>query len=370
MRTGLRDALLPAGIAALGAGELAVLRPHGWGYGIALECLACILLVWRRRAPLAVCPPAALVLLAMPWFGPQLNQPSTPVAIIVVVSYSLARYRPDLRGLAGIAVMALAVSADYLFVDTRGHDLSDVFYVAVLLVPPYVLGRLMKRLAEQARQLEHQQELVRREAVRAERDRIARELHDEIAHSVSAMVVQTAAAQDLVRLHPERAEGMLADVAATGRRALAETGRLLHLIRDENHELGLTPAPGTAQLTDLAELFRRDGLDVDLRVTGPIDKLPASTDVSAYRIVQEALTNALRYSADHAASVRLSSTPGALRIQVVNACGARRTDGSGLGLVGIAERVSLLGGTLSHGIVEGRFELTAELPLAWEAEPA
>lgn len=366
----MRDAILPAAIAVLGTVELVVLRPDGWGYGIALECAACALLVWRRRAPLVVCPLVAVVLLAMPWLGPPLDQPSTPIVIIVVVGYSLARYLRDLRGLAGVAVMALALLLDYLFVDTRHHDLSDVFFTAALIVPPYVLGRLTRRLAVQAEQLARQQELVRREAVRAERDRIARELHDEIAHSVSAMVVQTAAAQDLVRVSPDRAAGLLADVAATGRRALAETGRLLHLIRDETHELGLTPAPGTAQLADLAERFRRDGLRVDLQVTGPTGALPSSADVSAYRIVQEALTNALRYSADRSASVRLSSTPTAVRIQVVNACGPRRVDGSGLGLVGMAERVSLLGGTLAHGVVDGRFELTAVLPVAGEAEPA
>lgn len=366
----MRDVLLPAAIAALGAGELAVLRPQGWGYGVALECVACALLLWRRRTPLVVCPLATVVLLTMPWFGPQLDQPSTPIAIIVVVGYSLARYLRDLRGLAGVAVMALALFVDYALVDQRHHDMSDVFFASALIVPPYVLGRLTRKLADQAMQLERQQELVRCEAVRIERDRIARELHDEIAHSVSAMVVQTAAAQDLVRVDPGHAEGLLADVAATGRRALAETGRLLYLIRDENHELGLTPAPGTAQLTDLAERFRRDGLTVDMRVAGPTGALPVTAEVSAYRIVQEALTNALRYSADRAASVRLSSTPTALRIQVVNACGTRRADGSGLGLVGMAERVSLLGGTLTHGVVDGRFELTAVLPVARQAEPA
>ncbi len=108
--------------------------------------------------------------------------------------------------------------------------------------------------------------LVTREAVRAERDRIARELHDVIAHSVSAMVVQTAAAQDLVRTDPDRAERVLRDVADTGRRALVETGRLLHVIRDDADELGLNPAPGVADLDRLVQEFRAEGLDVDLSV--------------------------------------------------------------------------------------------------------
>ena len=129
--------------------------------------------------------------------------------------------------------------------------------------------------------------------MRAERDRIARELHDVIAHSVSAMVVQTAAAQDLVRTDPDRAERVLADVADTGRRALAETGRLLHVIRDDADELGLAPAPGLADLPALVEAFRASGLTVDLDVREPLPALPVGVDVSAYRIVQEALTNAL-----------------------------------------------------------------------------
>ena len=161
--------------------------------------------------------------------------------IWAVAVFALGRWLPDLRGLVGLLLVLLAVLADYVLVDLRHHDLSDVMFVLALMVPPYVLGRITRRLAEQKVLLEEREELVKREAVRAERDRIARELHDVIAHSVSAMVVQTAAAQDLVRSDPERTAAVLADVADTGRRALAETGRLLHVIRDEDDELGLRP---------------------------------------------------------------------------------------------------------------------------------
>ena len=205
--------------------------------------------------------------------------------------------------------IAVLVLVDYVLVDSRSHNWSDVVFVATLIVPPYVFGRIVRRLADQKRQLEDQQELVRHEAVRAERDRIARELHDVIAHSVSAMVVQTAAAQDLVRHDPDRAEEVLADVADTGRRALAETGRLLHVIRDDADELGLSPAPGLADLPALVERFRASGLTVDLDVREPLPSLPAGVDVSAYRIVQESLTNALRYAADRTAALTVSGTP-------------------------------------------------------------
>ena len=189
----------------------------------------------------------------LPWLGPQLDEPATPILFWAVAIYALARWIEGLRGLVGVLTIAALVLVDYVFVDSRSHNWSDVVFVATLIVPPYVFGRIVRRLADQKRQLEDQQELVRHEAVRAERDRIARELHDVIAHSVSAMVVQTAAAQDLVRHDPDRAEEVLADVADTGRRALAETGRLLHVIRDDADELGLSPAPGLADLPALVE---------------------------------------------------------------------------------------------------------------------
>jgi signal transduction histidine kinase len=363
-REHLRDAALPAAVAVLGTVELANLRTDGWGWGIALECIACALLVWRRRYALVVCTLAALVLLAMPWLGPQLDEPATPIIIIAVVAYSLARYLAGLRGLLGMGVIAATLATDYALIDQRAHNASDFIFVASLLGPPYVLGRLTRRLAVQGEQLRRRQEWVEQEAVRAERDRIARDLHDVIAHSISAMVVQTAAAQDLVRTDPDRAASALADVAATGRRALSETGRLLHAVRDDGDELGLSPAPGLDRLPDLVESFRGSGLRVDLEVEGPMSPLPAGVDLSAYRIVQEALTNALKYAADRAASLRVRRTPSHLSIRAENAAGVGVVGGSGLGLLGMAERVSLFGGSLTHGPTgDGRFVLTATLPI-------
>lgn len=365
-----RDAALPAVIAVLGCVELANLRPDGWAVAVPVEVLACLLLVWRRTAPLVVGAAAPLVILVLPWVGPRLDEPATPILILTLSIYTLARRLPDLRGLRAVAVVLGALAADYALVDQRQHGLSDVVFVGALMVPPFVFGRVTRALAEQKAMLETTQEQVRREAARHERQRIARELHDVIAHSVSAMVVQTAAAQDLVRTDPGRAERVLADVASVGRQALAETGRLLHVVRDEDDELGLAPAPGLGDLSRLVDGFRTRGLTVDLEVHGRVDGLPDGVDVSAYRVVQEALTNALRHG-DGTVAVRLIRTPDGLEVRASNPVGRARPDplrGTALGLVGMAERVSLLGGELSHHRTpDGRFELVARLPAPHDA---
>ncbi len=358
------DVLLPAGIAAVGVLEMALLRFDGWGWGIALELVACTLLVWRRHLPLVFATAPELVLLVLPYLGPQLDEPATPLLVLAVGVYSLGRWLQDYRGLLGVGAIVAMMTLDYALVDTRVHNFSDVMFVASVVTPPYVLGRLTRRLALQKELLEERQELVRREAVRQERDRIARDMHDVIAHSISAMVVQTSAAQDLVRTDPDRAEAILADVADTGRQAIAETGRLLHVLRDEEGELGLEPAPGLADLPGLVAAFRASGLEVDVDVPEVLPDLPAGVDVSAYRIVQEALTNALRYGADKTAQVRVAATNDEVSIEASNpSAGEQTSSGAGLGLMGVAERVSLLGGRLSHGEYDGRFVLRASLPV-------
>lgn len=360
----VRDAALPLAIAVLGAVEMAGFRGPGWEWGIALEVAACAVLVFRRHVTLVTATLAALITLAMPWIGPQLDQAATPILIFILSMFSLARWIDSYLGLVGMAAIALAVLSDYLLVDQREHNITDVVFASTLLLPPYVFGRITRKLAVQAEQLARQQEVIRADAVHAERTRIARDLHDVIAHSISAMVVQTSAAQDLVRSDPARAEQALAEVAATGRRALSETGQLLRLVRDDADELGLTPAPGMDRLAELVESFRGQGLVVDLEVDGPVRPLPVGVDLSAYRIVQEALTNALKYAADRTASLRLTSSADAVAIHAENRVGHRSVGGSGLGLVGIAERVALVGGSLTHGPTEdGRFVVSATLPI-------
>lgn len=285
-----RDGWLPLALAVVGVLELASLLPVRWQLGMVIEVTACLILIGRRRYPMAAPTLAGLVVLSMGFVGPGMDGPSLPIPMLLLALYALARWNADQRGLVGAALIIVISYVDILLIDVQDEGWPDLVFVAALAVPPYALGRLVRRLADRAELLERNQELVRREAVRAERDRIARELHDVIAHSVSAMVVQTAAAQDLLRSDPDRAEKALADVAETGRKTLSETGRLLHVIRDEDDELGLQPAPGLAELPGLVESFRERGLRVEAELPDPVPAMPGGVDVSAYRIAQEALT--------------------------------------------------------------------------------
>jgi len=351
-----RDVVLPVALFALATTELALSGLPQWGWGVACQVVACALLVMRRRFPLVVAPLAAWALTVAELIEPELTEPAAPILVIVVACYACARHRADLWGIAAVALMLSSAIPRYFFMETS-TDVTDLVFVAALLTPPFVFGRVARRLEEQTRLLAEQQTALQEQAVRAERDRIARELHDVIAHSVSAMVVQTAAAQDLVRSDPGRAEAVLREVAATGRRALAETSRLLHLVRDDADELGLEPVPGVA---DLARLTA--GQDVDLRLDGELSGLPAGVDVSAYRICQEAVTNARRYGRGPL-SLDVSRQNGAVLIRASNLVGSAAGQGGGLGLTGMAERAAVLGGSLTHQVRDGRFELVARLPV-------
>jgi len=358
-----RKVWLPAALVALGSAELASLGSDGWMAAIALEAVSALLLVFRRRYPLLVGTVSTVPLSLIPLTGTQMNEPAVPLLFYFLAVFSLGRYRRDLRGVVALVAVLVWTFVVTALLDPRQEDLTDVFFVVALAVPPYVFGRIIMRLDEQGRQLEAQQEVIAHQAVVAERSRISRELHDVIAHALSVMVVQTAAAQDVVRSDPAKAADLLTSVADAGRTALAETGRVLHSVRDDTDELGLQPAPGLADLPPLVESFRTGGLDIQSTIRTPDEPLPAAIDVSAYRIVQEALTNALKYG-EGTAQIVLETDARQLRFSCSNPVGSASSTGVGLGLLGMAERVSLLGGTLRSGPTpDRRFEVEATIPL-------
>lgn len=367
--------VLPAALAALGVVELASAPVPRWQVAALLEVLACALLVLRARRPLVVVPLAVALLLAIPFVGPQLDEASTPIGIIALGTYALGRHLTLRPGLAGMAAVAGMLALTYLVADERMHGLGDVVFLSALFVPPFVLGRVVRRIAEQSARLVRQQEWIEREAARGERLRIARELHDVLAHSLSAMVVQTAAARDLVRSDPAAAEAGLDAVAAAGRAALTETGRMLHVLRDDDDEMALGPAPTLARLDELVAAAESHGLRVRTTITPDataLGTLPPTVDVSAFRVLQEALTNAGRHATGERVDVSLAVTGEALDITVTNDWvasdpAARRRPagalGSGLGVTGMEERAAVFGGSVHRLVADGRHVLRVHLPL-------
>ncbi|MDR2985144.1 MAG: histidine kinase dimerization/phosphoacceptor domain-containing protein [Nocardiopsaceae bacterium] len=246
----VRDAALPFAVVVLSTVESALADDGGRGFALAFVAAGCLCLALRRWRPLLMCTLAGVVPLMAGIFRPEQNERFAFVVGVLYAVYYVARAYADLRGLVVVGSVLLAVNLGWI-ADGKLPAVDDLLWASSLLVPPFVFGRIMLRLAERRALTEANRELVRRQAVLDERDRIACELNDVVAHSLSAMVLQSAAAQDLVRTDPRRSEAMAAEVAATGRRALHETGRLLHAIRDDADELGL----------------RRDEREMDARST-------------------------------------------------------------------------------------------------------
>ncbi|MES9535929.1 histidine kinase [Actinomadura sp. NPDC000600] len=329
-----------------------------------------------------------------PWSGLSRDLPLLPLDLVVlVVLYGLAgsaaTRRPPLAVLiaaeAGLAVLALLQPLDAIRHDRLGprkgevlpdvwgalvQALSDAAVPALLLAIAWAAGdnartrRVHLAVVEaRAADLEREQEQRTALAVAAERGRITRELHDVIAHGLSVMVVQAQGAQAALHRHPERSEAALHNVIGTGRASLAEMRRLLGLVRAEAR---LAPQPGLAALPELIDRVRAGGRPVAFEITGEPATLPASIELSAYRIVQEALTNTLKHAEPGCScSVGLHFGSDELRIRVHDTGASASPPVFGNGLRGIAERVTALGGTVRAGPAgQGGFEVATVLPLA------
>ena len=257
-----------------------------------------------------------------------------------------------------------------------GAALGDRLFTAPLLGGgPLLVGAALQhqqaraeRLTRRAVELERDREQQARDAVAAERARIARELHDVVAHAVSVMVVQAGAAEELMELEPERARSALAAVRDSGKQSLQELRRLLGVLRPDLDDASLlAPQPGLADLPGLVATHEATGLSVTVEADGHVGELPAGLDLAAYRVVQEALTNVRKHAADAThALVRLRFEPETLHIEVRDdgTRAAAPRAGRGHGLVGMRERVSLYGGALSTGpAADGGWCVHAALPI-------
>ena len=333
-------------------------------------------LAWRRRHPLAV---SLVTGLATAGYGlapyPDLAMP-VPVGGLVGM-YSVAAWGSRRAALVAGGVAA-AVVAVVMSLPRTDADLVDAAFASLGLAGAWVLGdrarvhrALAAELSDRAVRLEREREGEARRAVASERARIARELHDVVAHHVSMMVVQAEAGPLAVERDPARAAGAFAAIAATGRQALVELRRLLGVLRGDGQAPSLAPQPGLDQVPSLVEQVGRAGLEVELVVEGEKAPLPAGVELSAYRIVQEALTNAVRHAGPGRARVLVRYGERDLELTVRDeggGGGAAPAGGppsrSGQGLVGMRERVSLFGGELHAGPgPDGGFTVAARLPL-------
>jgi len=326
----------------------------------------CLPLIIRRRLPI-VCHALQV--------GFQIMAQRAPVSIsllaIFIGLYSVGVYsRWRVPFLAWLVLGSIWIAV--AFPDSRTNVPSWaselVGGLAVWLAGSAMHQRRLQTEALRARadQLEHERDLNLRLARGDERQRIARELHDVVAHSVSVMVVQAGAARTLLGRNPDRATEALLAVETTGRQALGELRHLLGLLTAQEAEPALAPQPGLQQLGELVEHVKRAGLPVDLHVAGSPRELPPGLDLAAYRIVQEALTNALKYASGASTHVGVEFEEHELRLEVVN-CGGSTADsanGTGRGLLGMHERVAMYGGNLEAGPrPEGGFAVRARLPL-------
>jgi signal transduction histidine kinase len=291
----------------------------------------------------------------------------------VIVNFALGRYASRRQMLAGFAVMMVGGTIhDYY--DPFMHPFtwdkavgSGFFWLVglVVLLLGAWLGERAREHEATARAAAAEQAVQR--VVTAERARIARELHDVIAHDVNVVVVQSVAAQGLLDVAPERVRGSLEAIERSGRDALDELRRLLGFLREDGLGLALAPQPTLDGLESLLRAVREAGLDVALRIEGDRPALPSGLELAAYRIVQEALTNALKHAGPASATVTLRYESDAVSVEVVDDGGGRFADGAsggGHGLVGMQERALLYGGAVDAGRrPEGGFRVRARLPL-------
>jgi len=330
------------------------------GYGLAAAAL-----VIRRVRPL-LCVLLVCGILATEWavFG---SPEGMGVMLIgAVAAYAVANREDRTRALYGLAAI-LALGVAWMAFDpvVQGplHYAQSSAWVTPWIIA-WLLGaylRTRRLVAAGLVRERHERELT---VVAEERNRIARELHDVVGHSVSLMTVQASAVRRLMRPDQEKERAALETVEAAGREALTEMRRMVGVLRSGDAAPNLAPPPTLDQLDRLADNFRQAGLEVVLETDGERASVPPGLDLTAYRLVQEALTNTLRHSGATRAVVHLGYCEKALQISVRDDGHGPNGTPPGTGLLGMRERVAVYGGTLVSGAADGGgFELRAELPL-------
>lgn len=364
-------------VLALAAAVGTALREDAYrpdGAKLVLEIVAIALMVLaltlRHRAPFAAPATTWLVGAGLSFLDGRLIVGQAAMSIAGMIAAVLLGNLPGRRqARAGLAVVA--ASAAMIAYNDPAHSVGDQVFIPVLFSIGWLVGFVLHERAEEtqaaeerATQAERDREAAARIAVAEERGRIARELHDVVAHALSVMVLQVGALRHRM---PEdsRDRKALENVEQAGRTALAEMRRLLDAMRAEGDEAERAPHPGLGDLDALVSEVRAAGLDVRLQIHGEPLELPPGLDLSAYRILQEGLTNTLKHANAQHADLEVRYAPGDLILQVRDdGRGATAPDGRGHGLVGIRERVRIYGGEMSaEATGEGGFVLRARLPM-------
>lgn len=325
-----------------------------------LAAASIVALVARRRAPLVValvCGLAFTGLYVRGHHGELLNLP------LMIALYTTA-VQGDRRLTVRVGVVAVAWAGVLGITSDDPLGARGGSPVLEMLVPvvPLLLGETVRSRRELTAHAAAEQEREATRRVDAERTRIARELHDVLAHTLAAVNVQTAAAAAAIDTRPDIARASLTQARASTKAALAELRATLHLMRDSHTA---APAPTLEQLDDIAAVARAAGVQVALRVDVPAG-LPDGIALAAHRIVQEAVTNTIRHSGARHVAIAISATEGTLVVEVVDdGHGAPQADRptTGLGILGMRERARALGGHLDHGCADGGgYRITATLP--------
>ncbi len=369
----LVDGVLAAVVVFTGTTQAVGTRHLLW---LPLAFLLAVPLVYRRRYPAGAF--AAGIVIGALQVAVDTRPTSADLAIMILL-YTLAAYAPRRTSLTGLAICLLGSAVAVARWSPQRLSLpTSILVGAIMFAGPsllaWTLGDSMRyrrayyaSLEDRAARLERERDAQAEIATAAERARIARELHDVVAHNVSVMVVQADGASYTLDADPERARQALAAIADTGRQALAEMRRLLGVLRQDGPATGLAPLPGIEQLSELLDQARAAGLPVEYRVEGVPRPLPGGAALAAYRIVQESLTNSRKHGgplASASVTVRYGGDALVLVITDDGRGAAAAPDGGGHGLTGMQERVALYGGSLTAGPRPGGgFEVTAVLPL-------
>jgi signal transduction histidine kinase len=361
-------------LCAIGVAEVITAKDltGAMGWNVVAVATMTIPLAWRRRWPLAVTAFCMAIGTVQGLLLASVDQVATIMLVLIVLAYTCGAHLKRLPAYLSLPLMFLGISGVNL--GAVNASTSDYVFPSVVALIAWLAGRairartlLTEELHEAAIRAEEAHESEAQRAMAEERRRIAREMHDVVAHSVSVMVVQAGGARRIIDRDPDRAARAAAQIEYTGRAALVEMRRLLGLMHAADEaSAALAPQPSFAELDALVGRSRDAGLPVTVQVEGAPRALPPGIDLAAYRIVQEGLTNALKHAGVTPTEVHVRWGDANLELEILdrgNGAARRNGDGGGHGLVGMGERVRLYGGSLETGRRGGGgFRVMARLP--------